>query len=84
MRLDIPLEEMDGLARQSTEPVTLGSFCTVFSATEVLEKIRQGKKLPDIVKGLFISVIKRIIEMDPLTGTKLVHSTVRRLLKGLG
>jgi activator of 2-hydroxyglutaryl-CoA dehydratase len=38
----------------------------VFSATEVLEKIRQGKKVPDIIKGLFLSVIKRVLEMDSL------------------
>ena len=45
----------------------LGSFCTVFSATEVLEKIRQGKLVSDIVKGLFLSVLKRVLEMDLLT-----------------
>ncbi len=67
MRLDIPLEEMDGLARQSKEMVELGSYCTVFSGTEVLEKIRQGKKVPDIIKGLFYSVMKRVLEMDSLT-----------------
>jgi len=66
-RLDIPLEEMDSLARASETAVELGSYCTVFSATEVLEKIRQGKKVPDIVKGLFLSVIKRVLEMDTLT-----------------
>src|SRR4030042_524486 len=66
-RLDIPLEKLDGLARQSRNLIELGSFCTVFSATEVLEKIRQGKQVPDIVKGLFLSVIKRVLEMDSLT-----------------
>ena len=66
-RLDIPLEDMDDLARQSTDMVKLGSFCTVFSATEVLENIRNGKKVPDIVKGLFHSVIRRVIEMDAFT-----------------
>jgi len=66
-RLDIPLENLDDLARQSMSMVELGSFCTVFSATEVLEKIRQGKKVPDIVKGLFFSVIKRVMEMDSLS-----------------
>jgi activator of 2-hydroxyglutaryl-CoA dehydratase len=35
---------MDGHAKQSTEMVELGSFCTSFSATEVLDKIRQGNK----------------------------------------
>ena len=67
MRLGIPIEEMDSLARKSDELVELGSYCTVFSGTEVLEKIRQGKKVPDIVKGLFLSVIKRVLEMDSLT-----------------
>jgi len=63
-RLDVPLEAMDDLARRSTDMVKLGSFCTVFSATEVLENIRHGRKLPDIVKGLYYSVIKRVVEMD--------------------
>jgi predicted CoA-substrate-specific enzyme activase len=67
LRLDIPLSEMNRLAVQSTDPVELGSFCTVFSATEVLEKIRQGRLVSDIVKGLFLSVLKRVMEMDLLT-----------------
>jgi predicted CoA-substrate-specific enzyme activase len=67
MRLDVSLDEMDRLASQSENMVKLGSFCTVFSATEVLENIRQGKNLPDIVKGVFYSMIKRVLEMDALT-----------------
>jgi predicted CoA-substrate-specific enzyme activase len=67
LRLDIPLGEMDRLASQSENMVKLGSFCTVFSATEVLENIRKGNKLPDIVKGVFFSMIKRVLEMDALT-----------------
>jgi predicted CoA-substrate-specific enzyme activase len=67
LRLDVALGEMDRLASQSDNMVKLGSFCTVFSATEVLENIRQGKKLADIVKGVFFSMIKRVMEMDSLT-----------------
>ena len=66
-RLDIPLEQMNELATRSTNMVKLGSFCTVFSATEVLENIRHGKKIEDIVKGVFFSVIRRVVEMDALT-----------------
>ena len=76
MRLDIPLADMDGLARRATEQVELGSYCTVFSATEVLEKIRQGKKVPDIVKGLYLSIIKRLLEMDPLRDTVVMSGGV--------
>ena len=67
MRLDVSLGDMDGLARCSQNMVKLGSFCTVFSATEVLESIRNGVKLPDIVKGVFFSMAKRVLEMDSLT-----------------
>ncbi len=67
LRLDVPLEKMNDLACQSEAMETLGSFCTVFSGTEVLEKIRNGKKVPDIVKGLFHSVIRRVMEMDVMT-----------------
>ena len=66
-RLDIPLEDMNDLASRSTDMVKLGSFCTVFSATEVLENIRNGKHITDIVKGVFYSMIRRILEMDSLT-----------------
>jgi predicted CoA-substrate-specific enzyme activase len=68
-RLDIPLERMNDLASRSTEMVKLGSFCTVFSATEVLENIRHGKKIEDIVKGVFFSVIRRVVEMDSMTAS---------------
>jgi predicted CoA-substrate-specific enzyme activase len=68
-RLGIPLDGMDTLAREATEVVQLGSFCTVFSATEVLEHIRGGRRVPDIVKGIFLSMIKRVLEMDSLTET---------------
>ncbi len=67
-RLDIPLEQMNSLARQATETIKLGSYCTVFSATEVLENIRHGKPVADIIKGIFYSMIKRVLEMDAITG----------------
>jgi predicted CoA-substrate-specific enzyme activase len=68
MRLDVPIEDMNSLAEKSLDMVRIGSFCTVFSATEVLENIRMGKKVTDLAKGLFYSVIKRVLEMDSLEG----------------
>jgi activator of 2-hydroxyglutaryl-CoA dehydratase len=40
----------------------------VFTATEILTKIREGVEVKDIVKGIFGSVMKRALEMDPLDG----------------
>ena len=67
-RLDLPLGDLNGLAERSTRDVTLGSFCTVFAATEILERIRAGEAAEDIVKGAFRSVVKRIFEMDTVDG----------------
>jgi len=67
-RIQLPIADLDRLARQSTNEVAIGSFCTVFSGSEILALVRKGVKTPDIVKGVFRSVLKRIIEMDPLEG----------------
>ena len=63
-RLAIDLDGMNDLAAAATETVELGAYCTVFSATEVLEKIRAGHPLGAIIRGVFLSMVKRVIEMD--------------------
>jgi predicted CoA-substrate-specific enzyme activase len=68
LRLGLPLSSLNGLAERSTKELTLGSFCTVFAATEILARIRAGEKVEDIVKGAFRSVVKRLVEMDTVDG----------------
>ncbi|MGD2111140.1 MAG: acyl-CoA dehydratase activase [Phycisphaerae bacterium] len=66
--LNTPVSTLNGLAEQATGGFELGSFCTVFAKTELLALIAKGTPLPDIVKAAFRSVVKRILEMDPLDG----------------
>ncbi len=75
-RMDVPLEELDSLARQASHIVHMGSYCTVFTKTEILAHLRAGKKVPEIVAGLIESVVKRIIEMDPLSGDVVISGGV--------
>lgn len=75
-RMDIPMEQLDSLARQAESIVHMGSYCTVFTKTEILAHLRAGKKVPEIVAGLIESVVKRIIEMNPLTGEVVVTGGV--------
>lgn len=67
-RLKVPLGELDELARKAESEVQLGSYCTVFTATEILTRIREGVKVENLVRGVFGAVIKRALEMDPLDG----------------
>lgn len=75
-RLALDVSQLNALAEKSTKNVPLGSFCTVFAASEVLAKIRAGDAVEDIVKGAFSSVVKRIVEMDRITGTLVVTGGV--------
>ena len=68
LRLNLEVSELDGLAASTDEPVRLGSFCTVFAKTEILSHLRQGVPVEGIVRGAFVSVVDRIVEMDPLDG----------------
>ncbi len=76
IRLRKPLEELNTLAESADGEVTLGSYCTVFSATEVLEKIKSGNPVNKIVKGLFRSVVKRVLEMDTMTDKVIITGGV--------
>ena len=67
-RLALDITELNALAEKSTKNEPLGSFCTVFAATEVLAKIRAGVDVADIVRGAFCSVVNRIVEMDRIDG----------------
>lgn len=67
-RLKIPLADLNDLGKKAEREVELGSYCTVFTATEILAKIREGVKVEDLIKGVFGAVIKRAWEMDPLDG----------------
>ncbi len=68
LRLGLTVEQLDPLAAAAAEPVRLGSFCTVFTKTEILSHLRRGAAVESIVRGAFISVVDRIVEMDPLEG----------------
>jgi len=81
-RLDVPLEEMNELASRSKSEVEIGAYCTVFTATEILAKIREGISKEDLARGVYKSVVKRAIEMDPLisdvvlTGGVAAHNSI--------
>jgi len=67
-RLKIKMEKLNELASKSDKNIQIGAYCTVFTASEILTKIREGVEIPDLVRGVFGSVINRALEMDPLEG----------------
>ncbi|MBI4346281.1 MAG: ATPase [Elusimicrobia bacterium] len=67
-RLDLAPEGISELARRAPRAVEIGSYCTVFTCTEIIHHIREGASPEGILRGCYESVVKRILEMDPLQG----------------
>lgn len=75
-RMKIKLDQLNDLAEQAQNNIQIGSYCTVFAATEILSRIREGVGVPEIIKGIFNSVIKRVLEMDSMEGELAVSGGV--------
>jgi len=69
MRLDLPTSKMNEMARQTHESVTIGSFCTVFAGTEIIHHLRAGQNTHGIMRGVYESVVKRVLEMATIEDT---------------
>lgn len=68
LRLDVGIGALPSLAAGYGEELQLGSFCTVFTGTEVLGLIRQGKRPADLARAAYRSVVKRVLEMERVEG----------------
>lgn len=62
-RADVSVSDMSQLAQQSDFKKELNSFCTVFAKTEIMSWIFDGVPLPDIAKGIYLSIANRVAKM---------------------
>lgn len=59
--LDVPLEEMDGLARQYEKTYTIASRCGVFAKTDIQPLLNQGARKSDIAESIFNAVVSQTV-----------------------
>ncbi|MGH2270461.1 acyl-CoA dehydratase activase [Anaerohalosphaeraceae bacterium U12dextr] len=62
-RLDIPLDQLGQVARQSTKPAQISSICVVFAETEIVGLLAAGETRENIVAGVQTSIVRRLIAM---------------------
>jgi len=65
-RLDVSAMEFNELAQEATQEVKINSFCTVFAISEIIGMIKKGFVLPNIILGIYNSIVERCVEMSPL------------------
>lgn len=65
-KLNLKTSQMNQMASQATAAVPVGSYCTVFAATEIIHHLRRGENTEGLMRGVYESVTKRIMEMATL------------------
>ena len=87
-RLDVTPEEFTEFAKEATQEVKINSFCTVFAISEIIGMIKNGATLPNIILGIYNSIILRSIEMSLIEdhlvitgGLPAMHPTIVTLFK---
>lgn len=58
--LQIGVDEISDLVKQSEKPAKISSTCTVFAESEVISQLANGETLPDILAGICDSVSSRV------------------------
>lgn len=67
-QLGLPCSDLQSIAESADEAVEIGSFCTVFAGTEIIEHLRRGSTMPSIVRGVMRAVALRVFEMGRWSG----------------
>ena len=61
--LDVSATRLQELAAAAEKPAAVSSYCSVFSNTEVLERLREGATREEIALGSMHSIAERIMEI---------------------
>ncbi len=66
--LDVPIQELGPLARQSERAVSISSTCTVFAETEAISHIARGAGKQDVAAGLHQAIASRVLGLAARVG----------------
>lgn len=81
--LDVPPMQLQELAAGAARSVKVSSYCSVFSATEVLERLREGATREEIALGCIQSIAERIAEIGGFRDPVYVCGGVVEYVPGL-
>lgn len=82
--LEVPIEELGGLALVSKKPAGITSMCTVFAESEVISLRARGFTKEDIAAGLIESIARRVAVMARQLGLKQNVAFVGGVAKNAG
>ncbi|MBI5219465.1 MAG: hypothetical protein HY958_11095 [Bacteroidia bacterium] len=63
-RMDVPPSEFRDIAEKATDHIKINSYCTVFAVSEIIGMIKKGITLPNIILGIYNSIVDRCMEIS--------------------
>ena len=66
--LEIELEEMGEIVKESTREISFSNQCVIFAETEVVSMVNEGVAIPDILAGLSRSLASRVAALARSVG----------------
>ncbi|MHA1932746.1 MAG: acyl-CoA dehydratase activase [Promethearchaeota archaeon] len=66
--LEVPIDEIGGLALKSNSPASISSTCTVFAESEVISLFAKGTSKENIAAGIHKSIARRVAGMAKRIG----------------
>lgn len=86
--LDVHPTRLEELAAAADHPANIGSYCSVFAGSEILERLREGVSREEIALGCIHSIAERVCEIggfvEPILVTGGVAEFFPGVLKALG
>lgn len=82
-QLDIHPTRLQEIANMADEPAEIGSYCSIFSGQDILERLRDGATREEIALGCLHSIADRVVEIDNLRGTVRVTGGVAEYFPGV-
>ena len=74
--LDVSPTRMQEMAAMAEAPVDVGSYCSMFSGQDILEKLRDGATREEVALGCIHSIADRVVEIGRFQGTIRVPGVV--------
>jgi (R)-2-hydroxyacyl-CoA dehydratese activating ATPase len=81
--LDVAPTRLQELASSAEHPAAVSSYCSVFSATAVLERLREGATREEVALGCIYSIAERIVEMGGFEDPVFVSGGVAEYFPGV-
>ncbi|MDY6842617.1 MAG: acyl-CoA dehydratase activase [Thermodesulfobacteriota bacterium] len=82
--LNLSLEKLSTISLEAHEVITLTNQCSVFTESEVITKLNEGKRVPDIAAGIQAAIAGRLLVLIKRVGEKPAITVAGGCAKNVG